>query len=60
MDRVAVIVDVGYLFAQGSRRIAGEKLPDDLTGESVAVRPEWCATGRLLEKSARPERMIRV
>lgn len=27
MDRVAVFVDAGYLFAQGSALLAGEKLP---------------------------------
>ena len=27
MDRVAVFVDAGYLFAQGSVALAGQKLP---------------------------------
>jgi len=27
MDRVAVFVDAGYLFAQGSVLLAGKKLP---------------------------------
>ena len=27
MDRVAVFVDAGYLFAQGSTALAGQKLP---------------------------------
>lgn len=38
MDRVAVFVDAGYLFAQGSALLAGQKLPRS----QVALNPEAC------------------
>ena len=51
MDRVAVFVDAGYLFAQGSIELSGEKLPrSEIKLDFGAVVP---ALRRFAEKVAK-------
>lgn len=44
MDRVAVFVDAGYVFAQGSVLLAGKKLPrGEIALDRTVCRPGLCA-----------------